>query len=748
MAAPEDTPAGVPPPGTVLGRYVVDTLIGRGAMGVVVRAYDPELDRTVALKLLADGGTGLHAGARARLLREAQAMARLSHPNIVRVHDVGVVDEQAFVAFERIDGGTLRSWWHTGRTLAEILATYAAAGRGLAAAHEAGLVHRDFKPDNVLIDRNGGVFVTDFGLVRVGPPTRPSVSRAMAALPQLDDADVTVAGAIVGTPAYMAPEQLEGGEVDERSDQFSFCVALYEAVYGTRPFVGTTVDRLASAVMREQFAPVPAGRRVPGWLRGLLRKGLRRYPGERFASMHALLHELAAAPRRRRVATVAIATMAAGALAIALGSWSRSRPCRALERDDAARVAAIAAELAAPRASDDPLLRDAATAASAWQQRWSAAREQACRASFERGERSREGFTAVDACLEAAHAELVALGEQLRAPPSSPQRARVAAAAARLPDPHACRRRLAAAEDDATASSAALRVLASLAIAPTPDGSPPADAALPEAALAQARAEPAPQADAALHRALIEGERRRRLGVVARAWVARAQLLLHGGGDGAELDADGARRPCRHRSRRRRRDVARRRRCGPRRGAAARAAARRSARARRARAATSRERVAGRRSRAGRSRVAARVDPPRSRRARARAGRAPAGAGDRAGAPGPGSSRGRGGAVVGRGRARGDRGRGRCGRAPSPGRGRADGAPAGGARMNDASRCGRAHASVATCWCGRWAAAARAGSRSIPRRSAACRSSSNRPAPRGPNTSRPRGRSRGCGTPA
>ncbi len=536
MAAPEDTPAGVPPPGTVLGRYVVDTLIGRGAMGVVVRAYDPELDRTVALKLLADGGTGLHAGARARLLREAQAMARLSHPNIVRVHDVGVVDEQAFVAFERIDGGTLRSWWHTGRTLAEILATYAAAGRGLAAAHEAGLVHRDFKPDNVLIDRNGGVFVTDFGLVRVGPPTRPSVSRAMAALPQLDDADVTVAGAIVGTPAYMAPEQLEGGEVDERSDQFSFCVALYEAVYGTRPFVGTTVDRLASAVMREQFAPVPAGRRVPGWLRGLLRKGLRRYPGERFASMHALLHELAAAPRRRRVATVAIATMAAGALAIALGSWSRSRPCRALERDDAARVAAIAAELAAPRASDDPLLRDAATAASAWQQRWSAAREQACRASFERGERSREGFTAVDACLEAAHAELVALGEQLRAPPSSPQRARaLAAAAARLPDPHACRRRLAAAEDDATASSAALRVLASLAIAPTPDGSPPADAALPEAALARARAEPAPQADAALHRALIEGERRRRLGVVARAWVARAQLLLHGGGDGAEL---------------------------------------------------------------------------------------------------------------------------------------------------------------------------------------------------------------------
>ncbi|MBX7081589.1 MAG: serine/threonine-protein kinase [Nannocystaceae bacterium] len=535
MAAPEDTPAGVPPPGTVLGRYVVDALIGRGAMGVVVRAYDPELDRTVALKLLATGGGPQHAGGRARLLREAQAMARLSHPNIVRVHDVGVVDEQAFVAFERIDGGTLRSWWHPGRTLPEILATYAAAGRGLAAAHEAGLVHRDFKPDNVLIDGNGGVFVTDFGLVRVGPPTRPSVSRAMAALPQLDDADVTVAGAIVGTPAYMAPEQLEGGDVDERSDQFSFCVALYEAVYGTRPFVGSTVDRLASAVMREQFAPVPPGRRAPGWLRALLRKGLRRYPGERFASMHALLHELAAAPRRRRVAIAAIATLGAGALALTLGSWSRSRPCRELERDDAGRAAALASELASSQASDDPLRRDAATAAMAWQQRWGATREQACRASFERGERSREGFTAVDACLQAAHADVVALAARVAAPSPSPRASRaLAAAAARLPDPQACRRRLASAQDDATAAAASLRVLASLSIAPPP-GHEASATMLPEAALAQAHAEAAPQADATLQRALIEGERRRRLGVVAQAWVARARLLLHHGGDEGEL---------------------------------------------------------------------------------------------------------------------------------------------------------------------------------------------------------------------
>ena len=236
--------------GARIGRYVVIESVGSGAMGVVYGAYDPELDRKIALKLLKPG-QGAKEKARARLLREAQAMARLAHPNVVAVHDVGVFEDQVFLAMEFLGGGTIKSWLgDKPRSWREILAVFIAAGRGLVAAHAAGIVHRDYKPDNVLLDKEGRPRVVDFGIARQAEQVEGAVDDdgdgedargdlvktlregggAPAALLTL-----TKTGAVVGTPAYMAPEQFMGERGDDRSDQFSFCVALYEALYGERP---------------------------------------------------------------------------------------------------------------------------------------------------------------------------------------------------------------------------------------------------------------------------------------------------------------------------------------------------------------------------------------------------------------------------------------------------------------------------------------------------------------------------------
>ncbi|HET6583005.1 MAG TPA: serine/threonine-protein kinase, partial [Nannocystaceae bacterium] len=225
--------------GTTLGRYVVLERIGSGGMGVVYAAYDPQLDRKVALKLLhareeRDGDSG----GRARVLREAQAMARLSHPNVVAVHDVGVVDDTLFVAMEFVEGVTLGHFIAAGsRRWNEVLDVFEPAGRGLAAAHAAGLVHRDFKPDNVMIGNDGRVRVMDFGLARAAAEiTTESSEGSGGSIVELSGVDrLTRTGALVGTPAYMAPELLAGGNADARSDQFAFCVALHRALYGTAP---------------------------------------------------------------------------------------------------------------------------------------------------------------------------------------------------------------------------------------------------------------------------------------------------------------------------------------------------------------------------------------------------------------------------------------------------------------------------------------------------------------------------------
>jgi tetratricopeptide (TPR) repeat protein len=223
-----------------LGRYRLDRELGRGGMGVVWQAWDPALERAVAIKLLRPDA--IDDQARARLLREARALAQLQHPNVVAVHDVGEHGGDVYLATELVDGEDLERW-QRGRPAGELLAAYAQAARGLAAAHALGLVHRDVKPSNIFVGRDGRVRVGDFGLATRGPA-------ASDALPDDADGRLTDAGAVVGTPAYMAPEQRRGGAVDARADQYSLCVALVEALRGARPAPGTSAAALAAPPRR------------------------------------------------------------------------------------------------------------------------------------------------------------------------------------------------------------------------------------------------------------------------------------------------------------------------------------------------------------------------------------------------------------------------------------------------------------------------------------------------------------------
>ena len=293
--------------GANVGRYVVLQPVGSGSMGTVYAAWDPELDRKVALKLLRADALGGDADPE-RLLREGQTLARLSHPNVISVYDLGRTGQGLFIAMEFVEGCTLGEWLHQERrSWREVLKVMAEAAEGLVAAHAAGVVHRDFKPENVLVGIDGRVRVTDFGLAHApaaqppSPPADPPRSRRR-----------TRAGELVGTPAYMAPEQLEGKPADARSDQFAFCISLYQAVIGERP----RVDR--------RGVELPPGRRVPGWLSRALARGLSREPDARFPDLRALLDALAAGPRRERAAVAVALLLLAGAAT----AWNRSRnPC-------------------------------------------------------------------------------------------------------------------------------------------------------------------------------------------------------------------------------------------------------------------------------------------------------------------------------------------------------------------------------------------------------------------------------------
>ncbi len=331
-----------------VGRYVVLENIGRGGMGEVFRAYDPVLQREVAVKSMR-----VHDASTApQLLHEARAMAQLSHPNLLPVFDVGVADGRPFLAMELVDGFTLRGWIrHAKRRPAEIIAVFVQAGRGLAAAHAAGLIHGDFKPDNVLLGRAaderhafGRVRVMDFGLARIVYRTEDGNVRVSG--------EETGGAVVFGTPPYMPPEQLRGHPIDAASDQYSFCVALFEAIYGSLPFEADTLGELLDAKSRDAIRPIDA-RRGPAWLLPILRRGMAAVPGRRWPSMADLL---AAIERRRaRRLTVAAGVAATLAVIVAMGDCeaSRSAACADLSLagvwDDQRRGAVRSALLASER---------------------------------------------------------------------------------------------------------------------------------------------------------------------------------------------------------------------------------------------------------------------------------------------------------------------------------------------------------------------------------------------------------------
>jgi serine/threonine protein kinase/tetratricopeptide (TPR) repeat protein len=334
-----------------LGRYILLDRIGSGGMGVVYAAYDPELDRKVALKVLHPrAGRATDPGD--RLLREARALAKLSHPNVVGIHDVGVFDRELFgeqppwldtaartradepaasadatrwlfIAMELVHGDTLTTWLQRAdRSPEQIVSAMMDAGRGLAAAHAHGLVHRDFKPDNVMIDGNGRVRVMDFGLAAPVDPTIDDASSHAGASAETPhpNARATLPGALTGTPAYMAPEQFLGCEVSAAADQFAFCVTLWEALQGARPFAGDSLQQLCSAVLDGRV--VRSSRwRAPAWLRPVVERGLATAPSSRWPSMDALLDGIERGRRsgfRRRawVAACALAVASTAALGV------------------------------------------------------------------------------------------------------------------------------------------------------------------------------------------------------------------------------------------------------------------------------------------------------------------------------------------------------------------------------------------------------------------------------------------------
>jgi tetratricopeptide (TPR) repeat protein len=402
IGGPAPTSLGRIPPGTHLGRYLLGESIGEGGAGVVYAAHDPELNRKVAIKVVRPV-----AKTQARLLREARAMARLSHPNVVQVHDVGTFGEQVFVAMEFVDGWTAREWIaREHRSSKEILDVFLLAGRGIAAAHDVGFVHRDFKPDNVLVGRDGAVRVTDFGLacVRGG-----------------DDVAITAVNTAVGTPGYMAPEQYAAGKPDPRSDQFGFCASVYEALYERRPFDAETIEGVKAATISGQLTASDFGlrREVPAHVHRTLMRGLARSPDARFPSMRALLAALDPKPRAVWGPLAMIATAALGVAGAVWGLHAnaihRETICRGAEAHlvgvwDSAQREQVRRSFAA---TGLPFADVAFTGVSAQLDRfsrdWVSMRTDACRAVRVLGEQSEEEFALRTACLNGRLRELASL---------------------------------------------------------------------------------------------------------------------------------------------------------------------------------------------------------------------------------------------------------------------------------------------------------------------------------------------------
>jgi eukaryotic-like serine/threonine-protein kinase len=432
--------------GESVGRYVVLEDLARGGMSIVYVALDPELDRRVALKVMRPDLNEAPDRAQERLLREAMAMAKLAHPNVVRVYDVGTIGARVYMAMELVEGQTLRDWMTAKpRDWRKIVDVLVRAGRGLAAAHEAGLVHLDFKPRNVLVGKDGEVRVVDFGLARIGAGT-DSASFDVDALPPVSDEN-TSAGVVMGTPGYMAPEQLGGIAPDARSDQFSFCVTAWEALYGQRPYPGRRLDTYRVALAAgDRVEPLPAANaRVPLRLRRLLERGLALDPAQRHRSLVELLDGMTRDPWRpwRRAGLL---LGAAGS--VALATWSLVRapddPCTAqaqrLERAwSPARREAAHARLADDDAARRQPVADAiVTELDAYAAGWIEVAAETCRDARAEGRSADDPYDVRGYCLDHRRHALQAATD-LVLEPSAPASTPWERMVAELPSVAACR---------------------------------------------------------------------------------------------------------------------------------------------------------------------------------------------------------------------------------------------------------------------------------------------------------------------
>ncbi|WP_170136345.1 serine/threonine-protein kinase [Nannocystis exedens] len=390
-----------------IGRFEIERRLGCGGMGEVFLARDPELRRRVAVKLLRSGAGSSSAGERTR--REAQALAQISHPNVVEVYEVGEHEGRPFVAMEYVEGRTLRAWLEETRpNWREIVAVYVEAGRGLLAAHRAGLVHRDFKPDNVLIseqDDQRRVRVLDFGLARLAGLDDLQLQ---STVDDARDQALTRPGTVLGTLAYMPPEQLRGEVADAASDQFSFCVALYHALWGEQPFAGRSVEQRLAAMQRGPVPP-PARRGLPRRLWKIVERGLAREPGERWPSMDELLTALERVIARGQAwpaLTAAGLVMGVG-VGVAYERATLEDPCRHIELRSAELWTAERAAQARERFEASGLAFAAGSyervhaALGRWTTAWSEQRMGVCRSGEEQSRRAR--------CLDGVHAEVAPL---------------------------------------------------------------------------------------------------------------------------------------------------------------------------------------------------------------------------------------------------------------------------------------------------------------------------------------------------
>ncbi|MCB9751709.1 MAG: protein kinase [Myxococcales bacterium] len=411
--------------GQRIGRYVLLEHLGRGGMGVVYTAYDPELARTIALKLIRPGREREREARRARVLREAQAAARLEHANVVTVYEIGEWAGVDYIALEYVAGTTARAWMRArGRPQPwrDVLRVFLEAGEGLAAAHRAGVLHRDFKPGNILLDRDGHAKVADFGLATsADDDARDDTLESLLGASQRLELAMTRTGTLLGTPPYMAPEQHESARVDARADQYSFAVSLYEALYGARPFTGDTPEQLLAAKRARTFARGP-GRACRAGSAPWCCRALEPTPSRRWPDMPAMLAALRANPARRRGWTAALALAAAATIA-GLGYRARARAqiiagCEdrrdvVLARwtdDRAARIGEAFAATGLGYAADS--WARARPQAAAYAATLAAAREAMCRGGELAGEVEASALARAYECLDRAEDALERLADE------------------------------------------------------------------------------------------------------------------------------------------------------------------------------------------------------------------------------------------------------------------------------------------------------------------------------------------------